>query len=69
MPDEAGFVGRLVTFEEAAQLLRGAERSMLIAAGNEWLRSMEIDEHIRAAAAGQTERGLESDPSNPGEST
>lgn len=63
MPDEAGFVGRLVTFEEAARLLGGTERSVLIAACNEWLRSTEIDEHIRALAA---EQGLQPNPTNPG---
>ena len=50
MPDEVAFVGHLVTFEEAGQLLQGVERSMLTAARNEWLRSVEIDEQIRAAA-------------------
>ena len=63
MPDEAGFVGRLVAFKEAAQLLQGAERSMLTAACNEWLRSVEIDEQIRAVAA---EQEMQSNPTNTG---
>jgi len=66
MPDEVEFVGRLMTFEEAAQLLQGAERSMLTAACNEWLRSVEIDEHIHAMAA---EQGLQSGSNNRGEGT
>jgi len=51
MPDEAGYIGHLVTCEVAAQMLGEAERLVLIAAYNEWLRSIEIDERIRAMDA------------------
>jgi hypothetical protein len=55
MPDEAGYIGHLVAYEIADQLLNQVERLVLTAARNEWLRSIEIDEHIRAAdGAGTT---------------
>lgn len=66
MPDEVAYVGHLVTFEEARQLLQGAERSMLTAACNEWLRSVEIDEQVRAAAV---EQGLQPNSNNHGGGT
>ena len=47
MPDEAGYIGRLVTYEEADRLLNRTERFLLAAARTEWLRSIEIDEQIR----------------------
>ena len=47
MPDEAGYIGHLVTYEEADRLLNQVERMILAAARNEWLRSIEIDEQIR----------------------
>lgn len=60
MPDEAGYTGHLVTYEVAAQLLSEVERLILAAARNEWLRSIEIDEYIRAAGVRPGEQGQQS---------
>lgn len=46
MPDEAGYVSHLVTYEIANQRLNYVEKSVLDAAFGEWVRSMEIDEQI-----------------------
>lgn len=68
MPDEAGYVGHLVTFEVAGQLLGELEGWVLAAARNEWVRSEEIDRRIPAAGAQQRE-GQQSNPNNDGERT
>ena len=60
MPDEAGYIGHLATFEQADQLLREGERWVLAAARNEWVRSLAIDEQIRVAEAQETEGGQQS---------
>ena len=48
MPDEARYVGHLVTHEVAHQRLGNVERMVLAAAFREWLRSIEIDQQIYA---------------------
>ena len=65
MPDEAGYVGHLVTFEVAGELLGEIEKWVLAAARNEWVRSLEIDERIRATEAQQ--RDGQPDLDNDGE--
>jgi len=47
MPDETGYIGHLITYEEADRLLDQVERTILAVARNEWLRSIEIDGQIR----------------------
>ncbi|KAF9647340.1 hypothetical protein BDM02DRAFT_3117246 [Thelephora ganbajun] len=51
MPDEVGYIGHLVTYEVANRMLGEVERTVLTAARNEWIRSIEIDEQIRTAEA------------------
>jgi len=69
MPDEAGYIGHLVTYEVADQLLNEVEKLVLTAACNEWLRSIEIDEHIRTAEIQRREQGQQSASNNDGERT
>ena len=69
MPDEAGYIGHLVTYEVADQLLNEVERLVLTAARNEWLRSIEIDERIRAAEVQRREQEQQSASNNDGERT
>lgn len=69
MPDEAGYIAHLTTYEMADQLLSGVERLVLAAARNEWLRSIEIDEHIHATEVQQREQGRQSDLNNDAERT
>jgi hypothetical protein len=57
MPDEAGYVSHLVTREVANERLYKTERMILAAALEEWLRSIEIDEHIRSTATRLREEG------------
>jgi hypothetical protein len=59
MPDEAGYISHLVSYEDADQQLDGVERYVLAVAFGQWLRSTEIDEQIRAAEAQQGEEGQE----------
>ena len=69
MPDEAAYIGHLVTVEVADQLLSDGERWILTAARNEWVRSLEIDERIRATEAQKGGEELQSNLNNGGEST
>jgi len=69
MPDEAGYIGHLVTYEVADQLLCEVERSILGAARNEWVRSIEIDGQFRAIEAQQREEGQQPNLNNRGERT
>ena len=69
MPDEAGYIGHLVTVEVADQLLGDGERWVLAAARNEWVRSLEIDERIRATEAQKGGEERQSNLNNDGEST
>jgi len=69
MPDEAGYIGHLVTVEVADQLLGDGERWVLAAARNEWVRSLEIDEQIRATGAQKGGEEQQSILNNHGEST
>jgi len=69
MPDEAGYIGHLVTVEVADQLLGEGERWVLAAARNEWVRSLEIDERIRATEVQKRDEGQQSDVNNDGERT
>ena len=69
MPDEAGYIGHLVDVTVADQLLGDGERWVLAAARNEWVRSLEIDERIRATEAQKRGGAQQSDLSNNGEST
>ena len=69
MPDEAGYIGHLVTYEVADQLLNEVERLVVAAARREWLRSIEIDEHIRVAEDQREEQGHQSDSNSDGERT
>lgn len=55
MPDEDGYIGHLVTYEVANQLLSEPERSVLAVTHKEWLRSIEIDEVFRVTEAEQGE--------------
>lgn len=57
MPDEAGYVGHLVAPEAANKLLSAVEGMVLAAALAEWLRSIEIDEQIRATETQPREEG------------
>ena len=61
MPDEAGYIGHLVTYELASQLLVEGERWILAAAWNEWVRSLEKDQLVPATEAQQREEGQQSD--------
>jgi len=67
MPDEAGYIGHLVTYELADELLSEAERFILGAARNEWARSIEIDEQIRAMEDKEREEGQQPSLNNGGE--
>jgi hypothetical protein len=67
MPDEAGYVSHLVTHEVADKLLSDVERVVLAVTLNEWVRTMEIDEQIRAAEDRRGEEGRESVVRNHGE--
>jgi len=69
MPDEAGYIGHLLDVEVADQLLGDGERWILAAARNEWVRSLEIDERIRAAEAQERGEGQQPNLNNDGEST
>jgi len=69
MPDEAGYIGHLVTYEVADQLLCEVERSILGAARSEWVRSIEIDEQFRAIEVQQREEGQQPNLNNRGERT
>jgi len=69
MPDEAGYIGHLVTVEVAHQLLGEGETWVLKAAYNEWVRSLEADERIRATEAQKRDEGQQSNLNNDGEST
>jgi hypothetical protein len=55
MPDEAGYVGHLVTHEVANQLLNSVEGTVLAVAFGEWLRSTEIDNQILLTEAQRRE--------------
>jgi len=69
MPDESGYIGHLVAYEVADQLLNEVERLVLHAARNEWLRSIEIDENIRAAEVQRKEQERQSASNGDGERT
>lgn len=67
MPDEAGYIGHLVAYELADQLLKPGEKLILTAARNEWLRSIEIGEQIREMEARQREQEQQYNSNNDGE--
>lgn len=69
MPDEAGYIGQLVTYEEAAQLLGETEGLVLGIAYNEWLRSIEVDEQTCAAEVQQREEGQQPNSNDDAERT
>ena len=58
MPDEAGYISHLVSYEDAYRQLDEIERLILAVAFDEWLRSGEIDDQIRAAEAQRGEEGI-----------
>ena len=60
MPDEAGFVSHLVTYEVAEELLEEVEGVVLSAAFSEWLHSKEADEQL-CAQKGAGEEVLNND--------
>jgi len=68
MSYEAEYIDHLVAYEVADQLLGGIGGPILRTACNEWVRSTEIGEQIRAIEAQQGE-GQQPNSNNDGERT